>query len=163
MIPDDILEFCETMDFEPSSAQRQVFEYISGGKHGFRMGKGEGCTTALAMIALWRTLRSPGTVTLLVAATDHQSQEILHQAHRLVLTAPEWVKKLFEFSSIRATVAGDPTWRMFAIPASNPDVFRGWMHRTLTIVIDGVIPPEITEVIRQIASGPENLIVQGIT
>lgn len=167
MHPDDILAFCETMNFEPSSAQRQVFEYIQTGperERGFRMGRGEGCTMALAMIALWRTLRSPNTLTLVVATTERQCKTVFFsELKKLVANGPDHIREMLDVSRTRVRVKGNVRGGIMPVAASSPNCFAGLSNKTLTVVIDGVIPLEIAEAIHQVASGPKNLIVQGIS
>ena len=170
---ESILSFCKLMNFEPWSQQKEILLAVQeltlapNAKYDVRRliaksGQGLGKTALLTIVGLWRHLRSPGTLTLVIAPTERQAKTVFFAEMRRTLDrGPEFIRDILELTATTLTVKGNPTWKMMGVCASSPETAAGFHHGTMTILIEEIsgIEDIILDAFFGTASQDENLIV----
>lgn len=170
----DILAFCDWIGYTPSSEQEIFLKHVQYetlyGKAGSKRvlaksGQGCGKTMGLCVAALWRHLRSPGTITVITAPTAEQCKIVFFsEMQRVVANGPALLRGMLKIDASQLIVRHPKygqAWKMVARTASNPDALRGLHHPHMTVICEEMsgIDMAIMEVLLGTCSQEDNLMV----
>ena len=169
----DLVGFCRFMGVEPSSDQILFLLHVQYvtlyGKNSKRViaksGQGCGKTIILCIVILWRTLRVPGTISVITAPTADQCRDVFFsELQRVVSAGPRVIRELIKIDAGQAFIKHRKygrAWRILSRTASRPDCMRGLHHPNMTILCEEMSGIEIgiMEVLVGTCSQADNLLL----
>lgn len=169
-ISTDIFKFCRMMNFQPTWQQEQLLGCVQQSQYdpgylrlAVRSGKGPGKSTATAIVALWRSIKAVGAMTLLSAPTMRQCRDVwLAEARRLMQKADPILQRLIDVTQTKIVIAGNPDWGVKTVTANRVENALGYHEKNMTIICEEAsgIPREIIQAFKDTATNPNCLFIQ---
>lgn len=134
---EDIYKFCDALNFEPTHQQRELLDAVQRGDRRIacRSGQGPGKTTASAVAALWRSARNVGAMTVVTAPTMRQCTEVfMGEVRGHMDRANPAVKRFFNVSNTRVSIAGDKDWGIKLVTATKEENAQGYHDPNMTVI-----------------------------
>lgn len=125
-------------------------------------GQGPGKTAASVIVAMHRTIRYPGAVTIVTSPSMRQCKQWIDEAKRLIKDAHPLLQKFITCYNTRIDINGDEIWGIRTATATRPQNLQGIHEKHLTFIADEAsgVAQAIMETIKGTLSNPDALFLQ---
>ena len=155
------------MRFQPTNQQLELLDAVQNAQNGngsnwiaVKSGQGPGKTTVSGIVALWRTIRSPGALTITTAPTMRQCVDVwLAELSRSVKGADPFIASLIEITKTKVIVAGRSDWGIRLVAAKKEENAQGYHQKNMTVICEEAsgIPTKIITQYKGTLSNPDAL------